>query len=203
MGFLYWLLVIVVLTSFVCICVMFGVLLFSKDLTICKNQANINIEANNFIKNADFKISKKFYINDYETHNQSNDCKKFIAIDSENKKICLIDYKLCRVILANFNEILNYEIYENGNSVTFGVGLGALWSGFFGAKTNSLCKDLKLIIRLKKYDTSQVCYDIITNTRFNLGINKSNEIYKNCISSLQEVVSFLEVVKNENEINNK
>ncbi len=61
-----------------------------------------------------------------------------------------------------------------------------------------MCKELKLIIRLNKYDTSQICYEIIFNTSFNMGINKSSSTYKQCINTLQEVVSFLEVVKNEN-----
>lgn len=61
-----------------------------------------------------------------------------------------------------------------------------------------MCKDLKLIIRLNNYDNPQLVYNIISNTTFNIGINKSSHIYKQCIETLQEVVSFLEVVKNDN-----
>ena len=61
-----------------------------------------------------------------------------------------------------------------------------------------MCKDLKIIIRLNSYENAQIVYNIISNTTFNTGLNKSTSQYKSCISSLQEVVSFLEVVRNEN-----
>ena len=61
-----------------------------------------------------------------------------------------------------------------------------------------MCKDLKLIIMLNSYKNAQIVYNIISNTTFNTGLNKSTSQYKSCICSLQEVVSFLEVVKNEN-----
>lgn len=102
-------------------------------------------------------------------------------------------------IIVDFNEILDYEIYENGSTVTFGGGgrLG-IGSGLFGAETTGVCKDLILIIRLKHYEKSQVVYDIISNTPLNSGIDKTNRIYKACIASLQEAASFFEVVKQEN-----
>ena len=163
-----------------------------------KNQENINSKANDSLKNSNFKLTKKFYLNDYATYNQSNNCKKFIAVDNDNKQICLIDYEKGSMLIVEFNEILNYEVYENGSNQTVGGNIGGFWSGIFGAETNGMCKDLKLIIRLKRYDTSQVSYEIISNTSFNMGINKSTQPYKQCISTLQEVVSFLEVIKNEN-----
>ena len=73
-----------------------------------------------------------------------------------------------------------------------------MFGGIFATETNGMCKDLKLIIRLNSYENAQIVYNIISNTTFNAGLNKSTSQYKSCISSLQEVVSFLEVVKNEN-----
>ncbi len=163
-----------------------------------KNQENINSKANKSLTSSNFNITKKFYLNDYATYNQSNNCKKFIAVDNDNKQICLIDYEKGSMLIVEFNEILNYEVYENGSNTTTGGSIGGFWSGIFGAETNGMCKDLKLIIRLKRYDTSQVSYEIISNTSFNMGINKSTQPYKQCVSTLQEVVSFLEVIKNEN-----
>lgn len=166
-----------------------------------KNQENINLKAGESLKNTNFKISKRFYINDCATYNQQKKRKKIVAIDNDNKQICLIDYEKGSLLIVGFNEILNYEIYENGSNLTSGVNFGGVWSGIFGAETNGMCKELKLIIRLKRYDISQVQYDIISNTFFNIGINKSTLPYKQCISTLQEFVSFLEVVKNENNTN--
>ena len=168
-----------------------------------KNQEEINSKAKNSIESSNFKTTKIFYLNDYATYNQSNNCKKFIAVDNDNKQICLIDYEKGSMLIVEFNEILNYEVYENGSNATTGGSISGFWSGIFGAETNGMCKDLKLIIRLKRYDTSQVSYEIISNTSFNMGINKSTQPYKQCISTLQEVVSFLEVIKNENNENLK
>ena len=165
---------------------------------IRKRQEEINNKANQSIQNTEFKQTKIFFLNDYATYNQNNSCKKYISIDNENKKICLIDYSKGSLLIVGFDEILNYEIYEKGSQQTIGGNVNGFWSGLFGAETNGMCKELKLIIRLNKYDTSQICYEIIFNTSFNIGINKSSSTYKQCINTLQEVVSFLEVVKNEN-----
>ena len=192
---IYWLVFLIVLLGTLLI---FWAVHQSGVSNTRKNQENINSKANNSLKNSNFKSTKKFYLNDYATYNQSNNCKKFIAVDNDNKQICLIDYEKGSMLIVEFNEILNYEIYENGSNQTVGGNIGGFLSGIFGAETNGMCKELKLIIRLKRYDTSQVCYEIISNTSFNIGLNKSTQPYKQCISTLQEVVSFLEVVKNEN-----
>ena len=169
-----------------------------RILNIRENQTIINKKVNELLNNIDFNISKTFYINDYATHNKSNKCKKIIIVDNDNKKICLIDYEKGNAIIADFDEIINYEIYENGGSQTTGSGIGTFGLGLFGTQTSKTCKELKLIIRLKKFDNPQITYEIISNTILNLGYNKSSIIFKNCISSLQEVVSFLEVIKTEN-----
>lgn len=163
-----------------------------------ENQERINLKAKNFIESSNFKITKIFYLNDYATYNKDNSCKKFVAVDNDNKNIFLIDYEKGNLLVVKFSEILNYELYENGSNQTIGGNIGGFWSGIFGAETNVMCKDLKLIIRLKRYDTLQVCYEIISNTALNIGIDKSTRPYKQCISTLQEIVSFLEVIKNEN-----
>lgn len=192
---IYWLVFLVV---FVGVLIIIWAVHQSGVSNTRKNQENINSKANNALKNSNFAITKMFYLNDYATHDQSNSCKKFIAVDNDNKQICFIDYNKGSMFIVNFNEILNYEIYENGSNATTGGSIGGFGTGIFGAETNGMCKELKLIIRLKRYDTSQVVYEIISNTSFNIGINKSTQPYKQCISTLQEVVSFLEVVKNEN-----
>lgn len=170
----------------------------SEISNMIKNQTEINSKVNNSLNDTGFKTTKKFVLNDIATYNKDDSCKKFMAVDNDNKKICLIDYEKGSVLVVDFNEILNYEIYENSSNQTVGGNIGGLGAGFFGAETNGVCKDLKIIIRLKRYDTSQICYDIISNTMLNLGVNKSTQPYKKCISTLQEVVSFLEVVVSEN-----
>lgn len=168
-----------------------------------KKQEQINLKADNAIKSSQFNITKIFYLNDCFTYDKSDNYKKFIAVDNDNKRIGLIDYEKGNLLIVEFSEILNYEIYENGSKATTGGSIGGFWSNIFGAETNEMCKDLKIIIRLKRYDISQISYEIISDTILNVGINKSTQQYKQCISTLQEVVSFLEVIKNENQANTK
>ncbi|MBE7082179.1 MAG: hypothetical protein E7378_00650 [Clostridiales bacterium] len=145
-----------------------------------------------------FNISRIFYINDSHTYIQSNEYKQMVAVDNKKKKIALIDYESSELIIIKFNEFLDYEVYKNGVSYTTGGNVGSIWGGIFNAKTEENCKELKLIIRIKKIDKPQITYDIIKDTVFNMGENIAGKAYSECIKTLQEFVSFLEVVKSEN-----
>ena len=68
----------------------------------------------------------------------------------------------------------------------------------FGAESSAKCKELRLMIKLKRYDKSQVSYHIIKDTMLGAGIEEGCDCFKECISSMQEVVAFLEVIKEEN-----
>ena len=172
----------------------------SQISNIRKRQEEINLNVEEYLQNNNFNITKRFYLKDNATYNQDKDCKKFIAVDNNSKKLCLINYQKSSMFIVDFKDILNYEIYENGSNSTFGGNIGGFGAGIFAAETNGMCKELKLFIRLKRYDMSQISYEIISNTFFNFGLNKSSQPYRECISTLQEFVSFLEVLKNENKI---
>ena len=163
-----------------------------------KRQRNLNQKIFEHLREGNFSIAKIIYLNDYATYNKALDSKKIIGIDNENKRIALVDYEKAKIYIVNFQDILNYEIYENGSNSMIGGNVGGFGGGIFSAGINGMCKDLKLIIRLNSYETPQIVYNIILNTTFNAGVNKSTNQYKSCITSLQEVVSFLEIVKNEN-----
>ena len=195
----YWLYYFLIfLMVFVAVLSVFLIVQQINLSNIRKRQEKINTQSKLGIQKLDFKQNKVFYLNDYASYNQSELYKKYISVDIENKKICLIDYDKGNLFVINFEEFLNCEIYENGSHQLVGGNIGGLCSGLFSAEANGRCKELKLIIRLNKYDVSQVVYDIVFNTTFNMGINKSSTIYKQCMKSLQEVVSFFEVVKNDN-----
>lgn len=121
-----------------------------------------------------------------------------IVVDNEGHKICLVDYLSKRYYIINFDELLNYELYENGSVVTNGTTIGGFGIGIFGAESNGNCKDLKLIIRIKNFSTPQVVYDILSNYMAGIGVDKTAPLYRQCNASLQEVMSFLEVIKNNN-----
>lgn len=174
-----------------------------KSLAIAKEHFEMNDSVKNFLESASFNTSSTIVLNDYYSIKLSADKKQFIYIDQTARKICFIDYLKKKPVLIDFSEFLNYEIYENGSTITDGGAVSGIFAGVFTAETTGQCRDLKLIIRLKKYDCPQIVYEIIGNTVFNFGVNKNSSVYHDCISTLQEAVSFLEVVKNENETSKK
>lgn len=177
-----------------------GVLFFqtSKNKTNGNEQYEINRKTIDYLQTHGFNVSKIFYITDSYTYNKENPYKKMVVADNEGKKICLIDYISKKHYIIDFKEFLNYELYENGGNVTNGSAIGGMGIGVFGAETIGNCKDLKLIIRIKSLTTPQVAYEIISNYMAGMGVNKSAPLYRACISSLQELISFFEVVKNAN-----
>ncbi|MDE6505375.1 MAG: hypothetical protein K2L42_05850 [Clostridia bacterium] len=195
--FFYIYIIVFVVVFLVVLC---GVLFYqsSKNKANSNEQFEINRKTLEYLQTHEFKFSKIFYIMDSHTYNKENSYKKMIVADNENKKICFIDYLSKNYYITKFEEFLNYELYENGSMITNGGAIGGLGIGVFGAETIGNCKDLKLIIRIKSITTPQVAYEIISNHMAGMGINKSAPLYRGCISSLQEVVSFLEVIKNDN-----
>ena len=193
--------IIFIVVFLITLFIFIGVHISNKSQTENK-QLNLNKHLFEQLKIANFNLSKIFYLNDYATFDRDINSKKIICVDNENKKISFLDYEKEKILIVDFHEFLNYEIYENGSNSTFGANSGGVFGGIFAAETNGVCKELRLIIRLNSYETPQIVYNIISNTTFNSGLNKSSKQYKSCISSLQEVVSFLEVVKNEKSVSN-
>ena len=102
--------------------------------------------------------------------------------------------------LLSFKDIINYEMYDNNTQSMSGSSYE--WGKkrrltTYESKTVETCKDLRLIIRLKNAQTFQVTYDLV-NTFCNFGITKTSSIYNSCISSIQNAISFLEVLVAEN-----
>ncbi len=162
-----------------------------------KEQVRLNAEALEKAKAEGFVPSRVFYLTDYSTFKKSDDCKKMIAVDTENKKLLLMDYSGKTYYTVGFSELLNYELYENASMVTEGLG-GGLGVGYFGGETKGMVRDLKLIIRLKSITHPQVAYTLVSKTTLNMGIAKTSPVYRSISPALQEVVSLLEVIKNEN-----
>lgn len=178
-----------------------GAIAMSKQAEIRKKQEEINKQADTHIYDIWFNANKVFYLNDYFTYGKENIYKKKILVDDEAQKLCLIDYKSAHLVVIKFEDFLNYEVYENGSTVIAGGAVGGLYSGILGAEASGNCKDLRLIIRLNKINQPHIVYDIIWDTPMNIGLNKVTKNYKECIISLQEVVSFLEVLKSRNKRN--
>ena len=166
---------------------------------IRKKQFAVNQKVKTYLNKVSFKITSAFYFSDQATFRMGNEYKKMLVVDSANKKFALVDYYTENVVIANYSEFLNYEIYENSNMVISGGAIGGLGLGFFGAETSGQCKDLRLIMRLTNPDNPHIAYDVLPRTMFNMGIHKNSKAYRDCLASLQKMVSFFEVIKNENE----
>ncbi len=170
----------------------------NKNNKIKNRQYSLNVKTLTFLKETDFKITNIFYITDNVTYREDNIYKKHIIVDKENKLICLLDYNNDTTTIVKFSEIINYEIYENKTLSTSGVGVGGLIS-LYGAESSANCKELKLIIRVNNYEKPQIVYNIISDTLFNIGSDKNSNEFRRYMTDLQNVVSFLEVIKNENQ----
>lgn len=168
---------------------------FVKNRTHGNEQYEINQKTLENLKKQNFVVSKIFYITDSHSFNKENLYKKLIVVDNVAQKVCLINYLSKKYYVMNFDEIINYELYENKSMVTNGAKIGGLGLGVFGAETTGNCKELKLIIRIKNIQTPQVVYEIFSNYMAGIGVDKTAPLYQQCVSSLQEAMSFLEVIK--------
>ncbi len=168
-------------------------------------QMIINAKVSTLLNDLKYNTTKFFYINDSISYDCKSNFKKLIAIDNTSKLICLVDYPNNSAVVLSYEEILNFEIYENDNLTTTSQqsggfsrlgGLKSLGSvGSFSTTTTSTTENfyinLKIILRLKSYEKPQVSYEIIfANGLIPKGVKKSSSTYSKCISSIQELTSF-------------
>lgn len=159
-----------------------------------EQQKELNENVLNHLINKDFNATKIIYLDDNATFGKGDLLtKKFISIDSQNKKILLVDYVKSCYYIIDFEDFLNYEIYENGNTVTDGAQIGGFFSGLFTASSTTKCTDLRLIIKINSIEISQVSYNIIEHGNLG-GVEKTSNIYRECVAKLQEATSVLDVI---------
>ena len=129
--------------------------------------------------------------------------KEYLLIDNSKKKfIHKIGNNLSKPY--KFSDIINYEVYENGNSKVKGSAGKALIGGAFfglgglivgssmGKNIKEKCNQLKLIIRLNDMYCPQIVITYIDNVDW----DKSGFTYRTMKENLQEVCSILEYIIN-------
>lgn len=163
-----------------------------------KRETSIEFEEEN-IKNevGDFIIDKDIRLYDVSHFRNAR-----LLIDTKRKQFIYAlgkDYSS----IIEFKDIINYEVYEDGNSVVKGsVGRALIGGAFFGLtgaiigssgkrKVSNYCYSLKLLIRINDIDNPQ-----IEITFINSQVEKDSSTYKNCIKSLQEISSYFEYMIN-------
>lgn len=170
----------------------------AKRKKFLKKRAEINATLAQTANSHGLHIDKVFVIDDHQTFDKKEQSiKPQFLIDMTAKKMIFVDYDKPLTVIVGFEEFLNYEIYENGSMAFSGGAVGGLLVGGFWGESVGKCNNLRLIIRLKRYDCPQMVYDIIAKTPLNLGIVKTSKAYQTCVSSMQELASFFEILKSE------
>lgn len=125
-----------------------------------------------------------------------------IDIDVKNKLLGTYSYYESESNILKFEEILDFEIFENGNSVIssrsgsavvggllFG-GLGAV-AGASGSRTiNDYCSTLKLNIYTNKVQNSVITLDFLDSS-----ISKDDVEYEELKDIMNKVIGFLKIAR--------
>lgn len=133
----------------------------------------------------------------------------FIEIDEHKKQFLIKNGGLGikkNQRVYNFNDVIEYELLEDGESITKGGlgralvggvlfgGVGAIVGGVTGGKkTKNIINSLKIKITLNNISSPTVYINIIQSP------TKSNSIiYKTCYDSAQQILSIFDIIQNEN-----
>lgn len=141
------------------------------------------------------------------SNSQSISLKNIARIDIETQKKLLgaYSYYESESVVLKFEQILDFEIFENGNSVVssktgsaivggllFG-GLGAI-AGASGSRIISdNCKTLKLNIY-----TTDVTNSVVTLDLLDKGIEKNSTEYENLKDTINKMIGFLKIARESN-----
>ena len=141
------------------------------------------------------------------SNSQSISLKNIARIDIETQKKLLgaYSYYESESVVLKFEQILDFEIFENGNSVVssktgsaivggllFG-GLGAI-AGASGSRIISdNCKTLKLNIY-----TNDVTNSVVTLDLLDKGIEKNSTEYENLKDTINKMIGFLKIARESN-----
>lgn len=126
-------------------------------------------------------------------------------IDTKNKLLSTYSYYEGQSNILKFDEIIDFEIFENGNSVVssrsgsavvggllFG-GLGAV-AGASGSRTiNDNCSTLKLNIYTNKTQNTVITLDFLEGS-----IPKSSMIYEDLKDIVNKMIGFLKIAREDN-----
>lgn len=133
----------------------------------------------------------------------------FLYLDDNQKKFALPKVttlgKVKDMNIYNYEEIIDYELIEDGNSISKGGvgraivggvlfgGVGAIVGGSTGHKNKQTCSRLQVKITLNNISCPVVYIDLITTETKKDGI-----LYKTVFPQAQEILSLLNVICQEN-----
>lgn len=129
---------------------------------------------------------------------------KYLSVDDINKKWCVPHSKESKAVY-DYSDLLDYELVEDGNTVTSGSlgraiagglafgGIGAVVGGMSG-KQKPTCNKLQIRMTVKDMKHPTLYINLL-----DFEVKKESEIYKSCIKDAQEIVSILMIIKSNNE----
>lgn len=158
-----------------------------------EKRVEFNAQIDTELNEKEFSVSKILYVLDNQTVKKSDNHKKRILVDNDNNKIAFVDYDTNKLHIVQTKDLVSYEIYENGSTVTDGVGGYGYYFGGFTTEKVEKCKDLRIIFKLNSLETSMIAYDVVSNDIFT-GIGKTSTTYSACIKSLQQVTAFFDIL---------
>lgn len=129
----------------------------------------------------------------------------FIHFDDTNKKIAIprtnLSGKVKDLRIYNYSDLVDYELLEDGNSVSKGGvgralvggtlfgGIGAIVGGSTGHKQKKTCSKLQIKITMNSMETPTVYINFIeTETK------KDGFLYKQLFPQAQEILSLLNII---------
>lgn len=128
-----------------------------------------------------------------------------IDIDKKAKLLGIYSYYESESTILNFNEVLDFEIIENGNSVVssrsgsavaggllFG-GLGAVAGASGSRAISENCNTLKLKIYTINTKNSVITLDFLETS-----ISKNSTLYEHLTDVINEMIGFLKIAKEDN-----
>lgn len=112
-----------------------------------------------------------------------------------------------RFTLFSYDQIVGFEILENGNSIASGgIGRAAIGGALFGGvgalvgastrKYNNVCNELKVKIIVKDYKEPAFYIPLIEGES-----DKTKQFYKDAIKEAQDIISKLQLITNESTSN--
>ncbi|VDG74712.1 Uncharacterised protein [Clostridium carnis] len=141
-------------------------------------------------------------LNEFNTTRQIG---KYIEFDENNKKFLIPDGfngKKINPKVHDYKDLLEYEVLENGSTITKGGlgsavvggllfgGTGAIVGGITGKKTKSVIDSLKIKITINNSNRPVEYINLITTQ------TKTNSLlYKSSYNLAQEIISMLSVIK--------
>jgi len=166
----------------------------------CETQ-KINIACEQEFLNKKLNISRRIILKDTRSVNSDEYLySKLILVDEKKEKIGLIDYDNKTLYIANYSDIINYNIYENEDKITVGTNIT---KNVYSGRTQNESTSLKLLITINNKSNPQITYEMIEHDTVFSNLNKTSDKYETCRSSLNKACAYLDIILNEKKVTEK